>query len=167
METDLDVNQFLTTIYRYIQLGVHIKAYYSKAYGKFHREVDEVVEFYVDDDNNPQSHTIYRKIYGKKPIINKPSDHLIEYLENQNINIEELTRGMTDNNDPYKAEDMVVTNKDNQQSLPPQQPQQVSVVNIPGQQVIKPSVNQVQVQNACHSTKRSCSTTKGCFSTRN
>ena len=43
METDLDVNQFLTTIYRYIQLGVHIKAYYSKAYGKFHREVDEVV----------------------------------------------------------------------------------------------------------------------------
>ena len=149
METDLDVNQFLTTIYRYIQLGVHIKAYYSKAYGKFHREVDEVVEFYVDDDNNPQSHTIYRKIYGKKPIINKPSDHLIEYLENQNINIEELTRGMTDNNDPYKAEDMVIANKNDQQTAvaTQKQPQQVAVVTTPIKQVIQPQVNQIPVQN--------------------
>ena len=49
METDLDVNQFLNTIYRYIQIGVHIKAYYSKELGKFHREVDEVAEFYVDE----------------------------------------------------------------------------------------------------------------------
>ena len=147
METDLDVNQFLTTIYRYIQLGVHIKAYYSKAYGKFHREVDEVVEFYVDDDNNPQSHTIYRKIYGKKPIINKPSSHLIEYLENQNISIEELTRGMTDNNDPYKAEDMVITNKESQQTTQqPQQRQQVAVVSVPQPQNTTPTVNQIPVQ---------------------
>lgn len=147
METDLDVNQFLTTIYRYIQLGVHIKAYYSKEYGKFHREVDEVTEFYVDDDNNPQSHTIYRKIYGKKPIINKPSAHLIEYLENQNISIEELTRGMTDNNDPYKAEDMVITNKENQQTTQqPQQRQQVAVVSVPQPQNTTPTVNQIPVQ---------------------
>ena len=87
METDIDVDQFLTTIYRYIQLGVHIKAYYSKEYGKFHREVDEVVEFYVDEDNVPRSHTIYRKVYGQEPIITKPSAHLTEYLENQNIDI--------------------------------------------------------------------------------
>ena len=58
METDLDVNQFLSTIYRYIQIGVHIRAYYSKERGKFHREVDEVVEFYVDEDNQPQSRII-------------------------------------------------------------------------------------------------------------
>lgn len=90
LETDIDVNQFLTTIYRYIQLGVHIKAYYSKKYGKFHREVDEVVEFYVDDDNKPQSHTIYRKLYDQEPIISRPSAHLIEYLENQNVDIEQL-----------------------------------------------------------------------------
>ena len=44
METDLDVNQFLTTIYRYIELGVHIKAYYSKEKGKFDREGDERTE---------------------------------------------------------------------------------------------------------------------------
>lgn len=94
METDIDVDQFLTTIYRYIQLGVHIKAYYSKKYGKFHREVDEVVEFYVDDDNVPRSHTIYRKMYEQEPIISKPSEHLIEYLENQNIDITSILNQM-------------------------------------------------------------------------
>lgn len=87
IETDLDVNQFLSTIYRYIQLGVHIKAYYSKQYGKFHRELDEVTEFYVDDNNKPVSRTIYQKIYGREPVMRKPSDHLIEYLENQNIDV--------------------------------------------------------------------------------
>ena len=90
LETDIDVDQFLTTIYRYIQLGVHIKAYYSKEYGKFHREVDEVVEFYVDENNKPISRVLYQKTFGKKPVQNMPSKHLLEYLENQNINIDNL-----------------------------------------------------------------------------
>ena len=94
LESDIDVDQFLNTIYRYIQLGVHIKAYYSKEYGKFHREVDEVVEFYVDDDNKPQSHILYQKTFGKAPVQNMPSEHLREYLENQNIFIDNLfTKG--------------------------------------------------------------------------
>ena len=94
LESDIDVDQFLTTIYRYIQLGVHIKAYYSKEYGKFHREVDEVVEFYVDDDNKPQSHILYQKTFGKAPVQNMPTKHLKEYLENQNIFIDNLfTKG--------------------------------------------------------------------------
>lgn len=96
METDLDVNQFLSTIYRYIQLGVHIKAYYSKEKGKFHREVDEVVEFYVDENNKPQSHVIYQKQFGSEPVMRKPSAHLTEYLENQNININEITSHIED-----------------------------------------------------------------------
>ncbi len=89
METDLDVNQFLSTIYRYIQLGVHIKAFYSKEYGKFHRELDEVCEFYVDENNVPQAKVIYQKLFGK-PVMIKPSDHLIEYLENQNIEVQDI-----------------------------------------------------------------------------
>ncbi len=96
METDLDVNQFLSTIYRYIQLGVHIRAYYSKERGKFHREVDEVTEFYVDENNEPQSRVLYQKIFGKEPILRKPSKHLIEYLENQNIDITAVTSHMID-----------------------------------------------------------------------
>jgi pilus assembly protein CpaF len=90
METDLDVDQFLTTIYRYIQLGVHIKAYYSKKYGKFHRELDEVTEFYVDDNNKCQSNTIYRKLFDKEAVMVKPSAHLLEYLANQNIDVSDI-----------------------------------------------------------------------------
>ena len=95
METDLDVHQFLTTIYRYIQLGVHIKAFYSKEYGKFHREVDEVCEFYVDDNNVPQSRIIYQKLMGKMMMC-KPSKHLIEYLENQNLSVREIIADLPD-----------------------------------------------------------------------
>ncbi len=101
METDIDVNQFLSTIYRYIQLGVHIRAYYSKERGKFHREVDEVVEFYVDENNEPQSRIIYQKIFGKEPILRRPSKHLIEYLENQNIDINAITDKMIDD-EPFE-----------------------------------------------------------------
>ena len=95
METDLDVHQFLTTIYRYIQLGVHIKAFYSKEYGKFHRELDEVAEFYVDDDNVPRSRIIYQKIFGK-PMMCKPSAHLIEYIENQNLEVQSIIKDLPD-----------------------------------------------------------------------
>ena len=93
METDLDVHQFLTTIYRYIQLGVHIKAFYSKEYGKFHRELDEVAEFYVDDENVPKSRIIYQKVFGK-PMMCRPSDHLVEYLENQNIMVQDIIKDL-------------------------------------------------------------------------
>ena len=93
METDLDVHQFLTTIYRYIQLGVHIKAFYSKEYGKFHRELDEVAEFYVDDNNVPKSRIIYQKIMGHTMMC-KPSAHLVEYLSNQNIDVEDIIKDL-------------------------------------------------------------------------
>lgn len=87
MESDLDVDQFLNTIYRYIQIGVHIKAYYSQKYKAFHREVDEVTEFYVDEDNKPVSRTIYKKNFDGTPVMIKPSEHLQEYLRNQNIDV--------------------------------------------------------------------------------
>ena len=97
METDLDVNQFLNTIYRYVQLGVHIKAFYSKEYGKFHRELDEVTEFYVDEEDNlPKSRTIYKKPFGKPAITRRPSEHLIQYIENQNVNISDIIEKMPD-----------------------------------------------------------------------
>ena len=112
LESDIDVEQFLNTIYRYIQLGVHIKAYYSKEYGKFHRELDEVVVFYVDDDNKPQSHILYQKTFGKAPVQNMPSKHLKEYLENQNIFIDNLfTQGDSMNNISQKVDSVVNSNE--------------------------------------------------------
>lgn len=37
LESNLDLEQFLRSIHRYVQLGVHIKGYYSKELGRFHR----------------------------------------------------------------------------------------------------------------------------------
>lgn len=157
METDLEVDQFLNTIYRYIQLGVHIKAYYSKQYGKFHRELDEVVEFYVDDDNKPQSHIIYQKLFGKAPITHKPSKHLIEYLENQNIDISSLVEHMEKESGESVAEQNAeaLNNKNinnNPQKTTPNQVNTSTIVNkpaqvqtIPVQNVPKPEVKQVIV----------------------
>lgn len=115
METDLDVNQFLTTIYRYIQIGVHIKAYYSKERGNFHRELDEVTEFYVDENNEPKSRIIYQKIFGKEPIMRKPSAHLIEYLENQNIDVSEIISKLPEDMPFKEQENKDIGNNDNQQ----------------------------------------------------
>ena len=88
METDIDVDQFLNTIYRYVQLGVHIKAYYSKKHGKFHREIDEITEFYVDENNEAKYNTIFQKTVTGKIMVRPLSNHLREFLENQNIQVQ-------------------------------------------------------------------------------
>ena len=160
LETDIDVDQFLNTIYRYVQLGVHIKAYYSKEYGKFHREVDEVVEFYVDDENKPIAHTLYQKTYGKAPVQNMPSDHLREYLENQNINIDNLLTSKGDSlqdleNELEKINTVEeVANSSNQavQTAPanmqvPQMPEQVQQSSSPVFQTPQTSPQYVNTQN--------------------
>lgn len=94
METDLDVDQFLNTVYRYIQLGVHIKAYYSPKYGKFHREIDEITEFYIDDETNkPVYNTIYQKTMTGKVVKKQPSKHLMDFLLGQNIDLSDTAFG--------------------------------------------------------------------------
>ena len=87
LESNIDVEQFMTTIYRYIQLGVHVRARYDKITGKFMREVCEVCEFFVNEDNKPESNIIYRKNIDGTEITNSPSSHLIDYLESQGIDL--------------------------------------------------------------------------------
>ncbi|MEG2564169.1 MAG: ATPase, T2SS/T4P/T4SS family [Bacilli bacterium] len=106
MESEVDVDQFLKTIYRYIQLGVHIKAFYSQKYQKFHREIDEVCEFYVDEDNEVQTRIIYQKI-GEKIIKRNPSKYLLEYLAGQNINLSSKIEVTTDDIDIEPADNLV------------------------------------------------------------
>lgn len=140
METDLDVNQFLNTIYRYVQIGVHIRAYYSKKYQKFHREIDEVVEFYVDENNKPQSRILYQKLFGKDPILRKPSAHLIEYLENQNIDIMAITSKMKE--DVEEAADEEVQQEVAQVTTQISQPEQPTPISNMGNTT---NVNQPQL----------------------
>ena len=85
LETNQDVTQFLATIHRYVQLGVHIKGYFSQKYNAFHREVSEVVEFYVDEENNPKFKILYKKTPDGKETIANPTKYLRDYLESQGV----------------------------------------------------------------------------------
>ena len=90
LESNIDVNQFMTTIYRYIQLGVHVRARYNKENGGFMREVCEVTEFHVTKDNVPEYHTIYRKNVDGTEIMNQPTEYLIDYLEAQGVMLKDM-----------------------------------------------------------------------------
>ncbi|HPE14281.1 MAG TPA: CpaF/VirB11 family protein [Bacilli bacterium] len=85
LETNIDVDQFLKTIHRYVQLGVHIRARIDKKTGKFVREISEIVEFFVTDDNKPDSKILYKKSISGQSIINEPSKYLYDYLEAQGV----------------------------------------------------------------------------------
>ncbi len=87
LESNIDITQFLATIHRYVQLGVHIRGYYSKQYGRFQREIVEVTEFYVDEDNKPQHNEIYRKTSDGRITRRNPSKYLIGYLDAQGISL--------------------------------------------------------------------------------
>ena len=89
LESNIDVNQFMTTIYRYIQLGVHVRARYDKENGGFLREVCEVCEFHVTKENVPEANVIYRKNVDGTEVMNPPSEYLIDYLESQGMMIKD------------------------------------------------------------------------------
>ena len=85
LESNLDLEQFLRSIHRYVQLGVHVKGYYSKEKQKFHREIAEVTEFYVTEDNEAKSNTLYKKTPDGKVTLHNPSKYLLGYLESQGV----------------------------------------------------------------------------------
>ena len=85
LESNVDLEQFLRSIHRYVQLGVNIKGYYSQKYQKFHREVAEVTEFYVDKNNEAKSNVLYKKTPDGKVTLRNPTEYLIGYLESQGV----------------------------------------------------------------------------------
>lgn len=89
LETNLDIDQFLKSIHRYVQLGVHVKGYFSKELNRFQREIVEVVEFYVDDNNQACTNVLYRKSIDGKIALNNPTKFLHSYLDLQNVVIPE------------------------------------------------------------------------------
>ena len=87
LETNQDIEQFLKSIYRYIQLGVYIRGYQDKVSKKFVREVAEVTEFYVTEDNEAKYNVLYKKTPEGKIYRKNPSKYLIEYLEAQGVKL--------------------------------------------------------------------------------
>ena len=85
LETNQDIEQFLKSIYRYIQIGVYIRGYQDKESKRFVREIAEVTEFHVTDDNEAKYITIFKKSTTGKIIRNKPSKYLVNYLDAQGV----------------------------------------------------------------------------------
>lgn len=156
LETNLDIDQFLKSIYRYIQLGVHIRGYQDKNTKRFVREVCEVCEFYVDEDNNPKSNVIYRKTATGQVHMKNPSKYLLDYLAGQGVILsptiitgsEEEIDKQEDNNMASSIESAkatnVVANPMTDVAKPIVQPK--SVVNTT--QVVQPTVSTQPVQQA-------------------
>ena len=89
IESNIDVEQFVATIHRYVQIGIYVKGYMSAKLGRFQREIMEICEFYVDDDNKPQVNTIYQKTLDGRFTLNNPTKHLRDYLSIQGVILEE------------------------------------------------------------------------------
>ncbi|MBR4262393.1 MAG: Flp pilus assembly complex ATPase component TadA [Bacilli bacterium] len=90
LESNIDVGQFLNTMYRYIQLGVYLRGRFDPTQGKYIREIGEVCEFYVDDDNNCVSNVIYQKTISGEVTYKPISEHLLQYIEGQGIDISNI-----------------------------------------------------------------------------
>ena len=89
LETNQDIEQFLKSIYRYIQIGIYIRGYQDKQTRRFVREIAEVTEFYVTEDNEAKYNVLYKKSPNGHIIKNNPSKYLIEYLEAQGVEMPE------------------------------------------------------------------------------
>ena len=90
LESSQDIDQFVASMHRYIQLGVHIKGFFSKKYNRFQREITQVVEFYVDDtDNKAKVNVLYSRDLMDNEVYNNPTSHLIDYLASQGVVMQE------------------------------------------------------------------------------
>ena len=85
LETSQNIEQFLKTIHRYVQIGIYVRGYTDKETHRFVREIAEVTEFYVDENNEAKSNTIYRKTADGVVTKKNPSKYLLDYLEVQGV----------------------------------------------------------------------------------
>ncbi len=86
LESSQDIDQFVKGMHRYIQLGIHVKGFFSKQYNRFQREITQVVEFYVDDEaNEAKVNIIYQRDLAGNETYNNPTSHLIDYLASQGV----------------------------------------------------------------------------------
>lgn len=90
LESNIDVDQFLKTIYRYVQIGVFVRGRFDPAQKRFVREIAGVTEFYVSDDNVAEFNNIYIKTVSGEEKYNEPTKYLLSYLEGQGVDIKNL-----------------------------------------------------------------------------
>ena len=89
LESNLDIDQFLKSIHRYVQIGIHVKGYMSAELQRFQREIVEVCEFYVDDNNEAKTNVIFRKNIDGTMTYNNPTKYIRQILGAQGIMIKD------------------------------------------------------------------------------
>jgi hypothetical protein len=88
LEGSQDIEQYLSSIHRYVQIGIYVKGYYSKALGRFQREIMEICEFYVDENNAPRANMLYSKTLDGRVTLRNPTKKLLDYLAIGNVYFE-------------------------------------------------------------------------------
>jgi len=88
LEGSQDIEQYLSSIHRYVQIGIYVKGYFSKALNRFQREIMEICEFYVDENNLPKANMLYSKTLDGKVTLRNPTKKLLDYLAIGNIYFE-------------------------------------------------------------------------------
>ena len=91
MESSQDTEQFLTSIHRYVQIGVYVKGFFSKELNRFQREIFEVCEFYVNEHNEAKHNVIYKKFMNGQFQFQNPTRYLLDYLSIQGVILPEDT----------------------------------------------------------------------------
>ena len=89
LESNIDTEQFIRTIHRYVQIGIYVKGYMSTKLNRFQREIIEVCEFYVDENNEAKVNTIFSKSLDGTFSLNNPTKHLRDYVSIQGVTFEE------------------------------------------------------------------------------
>ena len=90
LESNIDVEQFLKTIYRYVQIGIFCRGRYKPSEGRFVREIAGLCEFHVTDDEKAEFTNIYLKTVQGEETFNQPSKYLMRYLEGQGVDLNNL-----------------------------------------------------------------------------
>ena len=139
LETNQDIEQFLKSIYRYIQIGVYIRGYQDKATKQFRREIAEVTEFYVTEDNKAEYNTIYKKTPDGKIIRRNVSKYLLDYLEAQGVNLpKDIIKGDEEVSEEVTSDYQAPVNTEVNQT---------PVNNVLNQTPINMGVNQAPINN--------------------
>ena len=147
LESSIDMDQFLRSIHRYVQLGVHIKGYYSSELKRFKREVAEVVEFYVTEENKAEYRILYKRTPDGHTILNNPSndnkDKSTSVNDNKPNNLEQksTTNNIQSNYSNVKTSTNNISSNGN-----------INNVNVPNKNVVTNSVygssNQINTNNS-------------------
>ena len=114
LEGSQDIEQYLSSIHRYVQIGIYVKGYYSKVLDRFQREIMEICEFYVDDDNRPRANILYSKTLDGKVTLRNPTKKLIDYLAIGNVYFDsDDIFGLGDSEEKVDTSGMRESNADN------------------------------------------------------